>query len=486
WTLTGAAQFLSLGGDRYAALSHGGTPPRWMVADLHDHLSPRPQAEAVEILPWRGWAVDSQDRIFSLLEEKAKELSVWENGSWRKILLPAELKNDRISHVELDSKNQVWLFSDEINLPVGILSGDLKTWETQPDYLTALLKHTDDLGEMGKDLWWLRPVTGPRGQIAVRTQNWQIVHWDGLAWRTWKIQDMGSFAKDDRVSTPFFDGEGNLCVNTLRSDKTWKLGADQKWIGVEKMPGITDMWTNNIPRRTDRTLPEGFRPADIRDPWVAADNLGMTWVAGNGNLFKNYKGRTAAMFDGKAVHPFLRNPPIYSARVDRSGNTWLQLGIDSIQHILIPAKKTEVPTLALTTDRWGLAQLGPLPEGTLEWRIDQGAWLQLPCGGASLGFLPAGDHTLEFQILTDRLNLIGPVSKKVIVSLTANEQLDHLVQLLRTGPDAMREMAVQGLNRQPDLAIPVLKEALKSADSWWLQAALQECQRRVAPTGFSP
>ncbi len=480
WTLTGASQFLSLGGDRFAALSRGGSPPRWLVADLQEHLTQRPQADAVEILPWRGWAVDSQDRVFSLLEEKAADLSVWENGSWRKIRLPAELKNDRLSHVELDSSSRIWLFCDEASLPVGILSADLKEWETFPDFATALLKHREDLGEMGKELWWLRPVTGPGGGIAFRTQNWQIVHWDGLAWRTWKIQDMGSFPKDDRVSTPFFDQEGHLCVNTLRSDKTWKLGADQKWSGVEKVPGIADMWTNNLPRITDRKLPDGFMPVDIRDPWVATDNNGMTWVAGNGNLFKSYKGRTAAMFDGKAVHPFLRNPPVYSARVDRFGNAWFQLGIDSIQHILLPAKNVRPPTLALTTDRWGLTRLDSLPEGTLEWRLDRGDWQTIAPGGGMLGFLPSGDHELEFQILTSRLDRIGPIPKKVSVSLSSTEQVGHLIQLLQTGPDALRETAVQGLSRQTPLAIPALNEALKSTDSWWLQAALQECRRAAS------
>ena len=477
WTLGGAAQFLSLGGDRFAALSHGGTPPRWVVADLRDYLAPRPQSDAEEILPWRGWTVDAQDRVFTLLHQKTPDLSVWEKGSWRKIPLPTDLKADQLSHVEFDSQNRLWFFSDDINLPVGILSADLKTWETQPDYQSALVRHREDMDGFAKDQWWLRPITGPGGQIAFRTQNWEIKSWDGKAWHMWKENDIGPFSKDDRVSTPFFDGAGRLCVNTLHSDKTWKLGDDQKWTASTKLPGIADMWTSNSSRHVDRKLPDGFSVRDIRDPWVATDNLGVTWVAGNSNLYKCFKGRTVAVFDGKTVHPFLRNPPIHSVRVDRLGNTWLQLGMDSINHILLPAKKSGPPSFSVKVDSWGLAELSHLPEGTIEWRLDRGDWRTLRPGEKSLGFLPSGDHEVEFQILTDRLDRIGPISKKIPVAIASSEQIAHLIAILRDGPDQMRELAVIGLVAQPSQAIPALKAARAKSDFWWLQAALQECER---------
>ncbi len=480
WTLGAVGQFLTLGGDRFAALSRGGNPPRWVVADIRDYLEPRTLSDAAEILPWRGWAVDAQDRVFTLLEERPAALDVWENGVWRKIPFPDGLKSDRFSHVELDARGRVWVFSDEIDNPLGILSPDLKTVIIEPDYRSALAKHIADLNGFAGGLWWLRAVTGPNGQIAFRTQNWEIVHREGEVWKTWKLRDIGTFPDSDRVSTPFFDPDGRLCVNTLRSDKTWKLGADRRWTAEPKLPGIEDMWTNNKPRHTDRKLPDGFVPRDIRSPWVATDNLGMTWVAGNGNLFKHYKGQTVAVFDGSAMHPFLKNPAIHSVRVDRHGNAWLQLGIDSIKHAMIPAREYPAPDIDLRVDRWGEASLRAPIEGRVEWRIDGGDWRTLPPGETSLGFLPSGKHAADFRVITPRLDLIGPITQRFSVAIDPQKQITHFTSLLKTGPDRMRGLAVAALSAQPDLAIPALKASAAKEDSWWIQAALQECERQSA------
>ncbi len=486
WTLGGVGQFLPLGGDRFAALSRGGNPPRWAVADLRDYLQTRPLSDTAEILPWRAWAVDGQDRVFTLLEEKAAGLDVWENGSWRKIPFPEGLKSDRLSHVEIDARGNVWVFSEDLDAPVGILSPDLKTWGIEPDYRAALIARAADIDGFAAGLWWLRPVTGPDGQIAFRTQNWEIVHLDGRSWKTWKLQDIGTFADGDRVSTPFFDDGGRLCVNTLRTDKTWKLGGDGRWTPEDKLPGIEDMWTNNKPRHTDRKLPDGFVPQDIRSPYVATDNLGMTWVAGNGNLFKHYKGRTVAVFDGSAMHPFMKNPPIHSVRVDRFGNAWLQLGIDSIRHAMIPARPYSPPDISLLVDRWGAVSLRAPAENTVEWRLDGGDWRTLAPGETSLGFFPPGKHAPDFRIITPRLDLVGPVAQTVSVTVTPEKQTAHFIALLRTGPDRMRELAVTALSAQPARAIPALEASIAREDSWWLQAALQECERQAAKAAGLP
>jgi len=483
WRLIKPSHFISLGSDRFAALSSGGGT-RWAVADLNEFLAPRALSDAVEILPWFGWTVDSQDRIFTLLKPKSSVLDVWENGLWRKIPLPKDLRNDIPSHIEIDSRNRIWVISTESKLPVGILSSDLKKWELAPDYLTALAKHCDDFGGFNNPQSGLRPIPGPHGQVALRTAERQIVHWDRTVWKTWDLSTIGSFAKDDRVGSPFFDDGGQLCVNTLRSDKTWKLGGDQKWTGEPKMSGIPDRALEEAQsparREPPKALPKDFTPQDIISPTIATDNLGVTWVAGNGNLYKYCKGRTVALFAGKEVHPFLKNPGILSVRVDRFGNTWLQTGL--IDHIMLPAKTRSLPTLSVKTDRWGLARLNSPPRTAIDWRLDGGEWRTLKGGGEIVGFLSPGDHEIEFQILTDRLDLIGPISKKISVAIASSAQIDHLISILRDGPGGMREMAVRGLAAQPALAIPALKSAIAGNDFWWLRAALQECERQSMPS----
>lgn len=478
WALGGPEQLLSLGGDRFAALSRGGMSAGFVVADLQQYLAKQPRSEIVEIDPWQGWAVDSQDRVFTMLEPSPTKLSVWENGSWRKISLPENLKKDELEHIAVDAKDRVWVFCGAVDRPVGILFPDLQTWETPPDFLTALVKYREDLGHFAKDFWWLCPIMGPRGQIAFRTRNWQIAHWDGRLWRTWPIQEIGAFEKQDRVSTPFFDEQGALCVNTLRSDKTWKLGQDQKWKAEPKAPGIPDMWTDNKSRPIDRTLPGGFSRRDLGESyWVATDNLGATWVVGNRNLYKSYQGHTASLFDAKAIHPFVTNPQISSVRVDRFGNAWFQVGPYSARHIFLPGEKQRPPELSLSADRWGWAVIDSSPGDFVEWRLDGGKWQTLRSGKKSLGFLPSGSHVVEFRVFTDRLVPLAPVTRKVFVETSPGEQLEHFVQILETGPDVMREAAIAGLVRNSGQAVPVLREASKRSGSWWLEAALQECER---------
>ncbi len=486
WPMSAPSQFLPLGGDRFTALTFSGTPPRWVTADMNDLLEKRPVADTEEILPWRGWAVDDSDRVFTMMGEKAPGLSVWDAGAWRIIPLPTDLESNRVAHIEIDGLGRIWLFSDDTTAPVGILSADLQSWETRPDYPTALVTHRDGLGEMGRELWWLRPVVAADDQIAFRTQNWKIMHWDGGAWRTWELADIGEFSEQDRVSTPFFDGEGDLCVNTRKSDKTWRLGPDGDWTSVVKLPGIEDMWTDNIPRRVDRTLPEDFQPTNLREPWVAKDNLGMTWAAANNNLFKYYKGRTVAIFDESRAHPFLKNPPISSVRVDRFGNTWLQLGIESINHAFIPASEILAPKLALKSDKWGFVTIDTLPESFIEWRTNEGPWQTLPPSETALGYLPAGTRSVELLILTDRLEQLGPIQSEIEIEISSSDQVAHLIDVLMTGPFDRKEAAVRGLTRQLLVAIPALRLAASTTDSWWVQAALQECERQTDDSRRKP
>ncbi len=50
------------------------------------------------------------------------------------------------------------------------------------------------------------------------------------------------------------------------------------------------------------------------------------------------------------------------------------------------------------------------------------------------------------------------------------------------GPDSARAEAVQALTRKPDEAVKVLKsrEAKSETEKWWIEAAVQECEREAA------
>ena len=242
-----------------------------------------------------------------------------------------------------------------------------------------------------------------------------------------------------------------------------------------------------------RELFVGDLPRDYR-PSYSPDGKRVTYVRQSSPRIKYYDGNKwqrfekheigfadnedprYPFFDGKEVHPFLKNPPIRSVRVDRFGNTWFQTG--TINHIMLPAKPQTLPSLSVESDKWGQTSLSSLPKRAIEWRLPRGNCEHMHPGGQELGFLPSGDHEIEFRILTDQLDVIGPISKKLSVAIPPAKQLDHLITILRDGPDVARESAVAGLARQPVAAIPALKSAIESGDCWWLDAVLQEIERQ--------
>ena len=494
--LTAPRQILALDDDRFVAISGGGSPPRWIVADLNDFAKIRLTGEAQDIMPLAGWAVDSGERVFARLPKSPEALSMWNDGEWREIPLPAGVNASVISVVERDARDRIWGFSrHHLDEPVVVLEADRKTWRVIDGFRAALVEFRDGLEGFLAEESWLRPVCGPVGEVAFRGPNWTLEFWDGRSWRTWKLDDIvppvamtldpadsstARVRRDDRVSTPFFDAEGRLSVNTLRTERTWKLGKDGRWTPHPKEDGIADHWTDNRPRRVNRRLPQGF-PHTIHEPWTAEDNVGSTWVAGNGNLFRWRNGKTVKVFEEGTAHPFLANPPIYDVRVDRRGNAWIKMGTGkTARHVLLPAPSASPAQVTITADRNGFAVVEPRsPAGGLEWRIGSGPWRGVPAGGGELGYLPPGSHRIEVRLVDDRLNVhsLPPIAVQGVPDSEAH--LAHLVKILANGPADRREFAVAALEACPDAALPVLDQALAKnpADRWWLEAARQACQR---------
>lgn len=95
-------QMAALDSDRFAAISNGFNPPRWMLASLSEFLTPIPAANLEEIHALRGWVITPDERIFSLPDRDSAELSVFGKDRWRRISLPAQLKNHPMSNVVRD------------------------------------------------------------------------------------------------------------------------------------------------------------------------------------------------------------------------------------------------------------------------------------------------------------------------------------------------------------------------------------------------
>lgn len=497
--LTAPRQILALDGDRFAAISGGGSPPRWIMTDLITYEKKISAANGVrDIVPLAGLAVDARERVFARLSEHPDALSMWDNGTWSEIPFPEGINTSVISFLERDANDRIWGFSrSHLDEPVAVLEADRKSWQVADNFRSALVKFQDDLENFLAEESWLRPVCGPGGKIAFRSPNWTIEFWDGRAWRAWKLGDIVSSVTlsldpaksttpqvlwDDRVSTPFFDAEGRLSVNTLRTTSTWKFGADGQWTPFPKEAGILDPWTNNQPNRVTRRLPPGF-PHSLRDPWIVEDNVGTTWVAGGGNLFRWRKGKTVAVFAEGTAHPFLANPPIRGVRVDHQGNAWIRMETgNTSRHVLLPAPPPSPVRLKIATDDNGFAHVEFRPPDTdLEWQVAEGPWRRVPTDVRELGYLPPGTNRINVRLVDARLNVLSlePVSVSGAPDPTAH--LAHLVEILANGPPERREFAVAALEASPAAALPVLDDALAKnpADPWWLEAARQACERAL-------
>jgi len=478
--LTALRQIVPLGGDRFAA-SANDTLPRWMEGSIQDFLPKRSLASAKEISSKPSWAVDSRDRIFTFFGSKPTALSVWADGQWTDVPFPPGWEYSGSVHLSIDGRDRVWIIPENDNgsRPVPVFSADRKTWKVWPDFRAALVGNRADLGPLLREREARQPALGPKGTIAYRSPYDEIFFWNGHDWRSWPLTKIvAQPTSGERLGAPFFNGQGALCVNSTRSDRTWQFDGAEAWQGVPKISGPSDNPRANPMGRASHELPEHFTPADIQAPWVVTDNRGMVWVAGKKNLYRSYHGKTVAVFREGETQPFLTNPPIGEVRVDRFGNTWIRLGNDQQgRHVMLPPAATKSPEVKLLADQWGLVRMTSTITGDVEWRVAGAPWERVPAGETALGYLPAGDHQLEINVIDPELNLS---SQSQHLKIKAPGQRDHLLEILENGPAASRELAAEGLARYGASVIPVLQKriAQSKGDAWWLRAVLQECQAR--------
>lgn len=481
WLLGSTRSVVPIKGSRFFATPWDSRAGCGMVANLEDYLLPKPAVDASMISPRSGWAVDANDRVFTILDDSLT-VNAWTGREWIEIARPESLPLRWRYDIEIDARGRIWVFPDssDLNRPIAILSPDLKTWETFPRFDDALVKYHEDLDGFAKAREWKRPILGPRGQMAYRTPNWLLRYWNGSEWRSWKLEEIIGPASDDRVSTPFFSPEGDLCVNTLKSPNTWRLVDGKQWKSEAKREGIPDRWTENQSHVERAELPDGFSAYKLRSPSVAVDNQGRTWVAGSGRLFVFHNGRIAPVFEDGKMHPFLASPSISEVRTDRAGNTWIKTG--SLDRVMIPARKHEAPKAAVKVDALGLATLEAATGDQIEYSIDHGPWQTVKPGTRAIGYLFEGRHEIEVRFVTPELDVLGPVHLECQVSTPMAEQLGRFVDVLAAGPDSDRAEAVRALTRKPDEAVKVLKsrEAKSETEKWWIEAAVQECEREAA------
>jgi len=477
WPLGSTRGVMPLEGSRFFATPWDGRSGRGVIVSLEEFLSPKPSAGASVVSPRSGWAVDASDRVFTILGDSLI-LNVWTGREWVETPRPESLPLRWRYDIEIDARGRIWVFpeSSDPKRPMAILSPDLKDWETFATFDDALVKYREDLKNFAAGNDSRRPILGPRGQIAYRTPTGQLRYWDGSAWRSWKLEEITGPASGDQMATPFFSSEGDLCVNTRKSPKTWRLADGKRWQGEEKRDSPADKER----QETERELPDGFSAYKLRSPVVAVDNLGRTWVAGSGRLFVCHNGRIASVFEEGKVHPFLASPSLSEVRTDHAGNTWIKTG--SLERVLIPARAHEMPKATVEVNVQGKATLKVATGNQIEYRVDEGPWQMVTSDDRSMGYLFEGRHEVDIRFVTPELDVLGPMRVTCQISTPIAAQLARFVDVLAEGPDSARQDAVQALTRKPAEAMKVLKsrEPKSETEKWWIEAAIQECERQAA------
>jgi len=484
---------------------------RWWAGTLEELLAGGAPSEKAEwIRPHRGWVVDAEDRVYTLLHERPASLQEWSQGVWRDIRLPEGINTSRLSEIDVDAQQRIVIVSFEASEPVLLLGADRKTWQVFPDYFTTLL----ELGNDAVDLWkgshdqWkrsrpLRPARTPDGTIAFLDRQSRLHLWNGDAWRQWEKKDFFTperLAADpvndprrpwldeperrisaDEFWPPFVAEGGRLAFNVRFSKHTWYWSDGGDWLAGNKVPGPDDPLLSSTTKSTP--LPRG---ADVpsRPRSVVVDNHGTVWAVAGGDLYRYRDGKTATLFGEQEVHPFLNEPQLQEARVDRDGFVWLRTG--SLEYVLLRPPSAPEFTPRLTRDQDGLVVLSKPSPLCLEWSSDGDNWFA--ARGTRLGFLPPDIREVFLRLVAEDLT-VHPLPSQVLADGgTPQTFWTQIVRLLLEGEHEKKILALQTCQRHPEAAQESLRTVLgqgRDHDDWWLRAALQAAQRKLVQPGHN-
>lgn len=309
---------------------------------------------------------------------------------------------------------------------------------------------------------------------------------------------------ESRRQIPLPDTINHSRLTQLRvdtHDRIWALGQNENepvailsadlehWTAYPKAADARDTEHSLFPEaashepvmRKPLPLPANWPLRRIQRRSVAIDNAGFTWIAADGRLYKSRGSKTVTVFNENTPHPFTETPELESVRADRHGAVWFQLGDRHL--VRLPPTGRLVQNPQLSVDATGLVSISPAPTGgEWHWRPAQGTPWRAAHPGI-LGYLPDGRHDLELVCVGPDLQHQGPFTQTLEVRTDSSEQAADFLKILREGPDHARELVVEALTFDPERSIPLLKNALENdGQNWWLEAALQECEREAAST----
>ncbi|PTX96844.1 hypothetical protein DB345_06585 [Spartobacteria bacterium LR76] len=482
WAMGSAWEIVPIANDRFFIFAKDDRSPEFAVVNSRELLEEKPVADVMDVPARSAWTIDSQDRVFTFFEERDL-LCVWTGAEWRKVPLPSELRYPHDYEVLLDARERIWVIPGYNDSEVvGILSPNLEDWDVLPDLKAALVKYREELGTAFRNSSFIKPVVGGKGYVAYQTAGSWLKLWDGKKWRGWGAEQIAGRTGRVALSQPFYSPEGDLCVMINHPKTTYRLVDAKSWQLEPRALAGEEVWPDRSGSPPGRKVPEGFEPHDIDDPYVSEDNLGRIWVAGTQQLYVFRNGKTVPVFRDGRVHPFLGRCHIREVRVDKAGNTWIQRDYDRPVRVMIPNRNPTLDKVALKLDDWGGLKLETDSRNEIEFRLDEGKWTSLKSPERVMGHVFQGKHVVEVRFITPDLEVVGPTRLECDFPMPVEKQFAHFAARFATGTDREREEAVTLLKQKPAEALAVLREWKPESETekWWIQAAVQECEREAA------
>lgn len=491
-----SSEIFAMGGRRVLAL--GNSEESVSIAAAAPLLWMRPPDAITTFRTYLDLVQDERGHLWSILSLRRRALSEWDGTRWRHHATPRGYQVSNAGELALDARGRVWIIPDSRDGPCPIFETSTRRWQTFANYRLALQTQ-----RKGNGAWPLlertptRTGRGPirlprfdsRRRITYRNDNEHLYLFDGRAWHRWTLAQIIGPQQESQYfqGAPFFDRAGILCANI--SDQTWnwtsagwKLGAFQP--------------DPDQARRDDAPTHAGAPPAcHIAEPDNSIrDRNGAIWIVEKRELFKARADLDfcTQLFPKKA-QPFLDKRFFNTVWVDARGNAFFNTAYGYIEYVLIRTPGTPPDTRIRLTRRTedsfaaDFSTNAPASWLWFRWRLDKGPWSKpAPASHLELPMLPAGRHTLEVAAMNRDLQLDAtPAQSTLAVHIDAQKQTTRWIALLRAPDYAQRDAAVNALARNPQVALPALREARANANAdarWWIDAAIQQAEAAQSAT----
>jgi streptogramin lyase len=439
--------------------------------------------------PVHTFVQDRRGHFWGLLTSADSALSEWDGSSWKQHALPEDFSDARRYSFAADSDDHIWLVINPCEGFVTVFDSVQGTFQTYPDFPTALQaqlpRHPKFSAENRPQLV---PSFTPDGRIGYSDPCMKLHYFDGQAWQSWNLQEVARDSRPFLNGRAFFDQAGNFAVDIEGStweyaDKTgWHITTSEPGVGLHRALGPPP--TVLPPSGCDFSNPES----------IAQDRLGTYWMTYRSQLYRAIPGLCLPQTSPAEHQPFIDGRSVKAALIDPKGSAFLETYLHAYPNVgeyVIVSARQPLPTTQMqaSVDAGGTVKLrfGPPTKGKawFTWRVDGEAWSH-PAQGedAAIPGLAVGKHRIEAAAIDERLQIDpNPAVAEVEIHAVDQSQLAALIEQLKDPDFSVRDAAVAGLARQPELALPLLQSARETAapdQRWWIDATIQRIKEQTS------